>query len=79
MAKIKRRHEQELVAKAERVFSQQARILTGHGLSRRELRKLERLGIVKKRLVRTNAGSLTWLWNRVCMPRIAARIHSEPY
>lgn len=72
MARIKRRDEDRLLAKAAAVFDQHKRILTGFVLTRRELRKLERMGVVEKRLMRSDTGSLIYLWGLVRMPRVTA-------
>jgi len=72
MARIKRRDEEALLARAAAVFAQHKRILTGFVLSRTELRKLEHMGVVEKRLMRTDAGSYIYMWGLVRMPQVAA-------
>jgi hypothetical protein len=55
---------EKLLEKAEEVFWDHHQILTGQGLSRNELRKLERAGIIKKRMTKNKAGTLIYLWEK---------------
>ena len=65
MPKIKRRDEKALLAKAAAVFAERPKIFTGQGLTRRELRKLEGMGIVEKRLMNAGSGSMLLVWGMV--------------
>lgn len=70
MPKIKRRHENALLAKAVKVFSGTRYIYTGQELTRKELRKLERLGVVDKQLMSTDKGAYLYRWGMVRMPQL---------
>lgn len=72
MARIKKRQEGALLAKAVAVFSKHKHVVTGFILSRRELRKLECMKVIEKRIMRTDAGSIVYVWGMVRMPKIAA-------
>lgn len=65
MPKIKRRHEDALLAKAAAVFAERQSVFTGQGLSRSELRKLQCMGIVDKALMITDAGNNLYVWKMV--------------
>lgn len=56
--------------KAEMLFSQSrdGRVLTGHGLSRRELRLMERAGLVTKQLMKhKETGQVIFAWTPVAV------------
>jgi len=56
--------------KAEALFNEYGTIITGHGLSRRELRQMERAGYVEKRLMKNkDTGSLIYEWKPVQISR----------
>lgn len=79
MSKIKRRDEEALLAKATAVFAERQKIFTGQGLTRRELRKLEGMGIVEKRLMNTGSGSMLLVWGMTRSPTIepADKVHAS--
>ena len=57
---------EEVVLRAEALFNEYGKIITGHGLSRKELRLLERRGLVEKRLMKNkDTGSLIYEWKPV--------------
>ena len=52
--------------KAERIFSKHGTIATGQGLSRKELRQMERQGLIEKRLMKNkDTGALIYEWKPV--------------
>ena len=54
------------ILKAERIFNQHGTIATGQGLSRKELRSLERRGLIEKRLMKNkDTGALIYEWKPV--------------
>ncbi len=54
------------IKKAEAIFKKHKTIATGYGLSRRELRMLERAGLVEKRLMKNkDSGSVIYEWTPV--------------
>jgi len=62
--------------KAEAVFNQFGKIVTGQGLSRKVLRQLEREGLVEKRLMKNkDTGNLIYQWTPV---RISQEIIKKP-
>lgn len=79
MPKIKRKDEEALLAKAAAVFAERQKIFTGQGLTRRELHKLERMGIVDKRLMSTDTGSMLYFWGMVRPPAVepADQVHAS--
>ena len=79
MPKIKRRDEEALLAKAAAVFAERQKVFTGQGLTRRELRKLEGMGIVEKRLMNTGTGSMLLVWGMVRSPTVepADKVHAS--
>ena len=57
---------EEVVLRAKALFNEYGKIITGHGLSRKELRLLERRGLVEKRLMKNkDTGSLIYEWKPV--------------
>lgn len=54
------------IKKAETLFNEYGSIITGHGLTRKELRQLEREGLIEKRLMKNkDTGSLIYEWRPV--------------
>jgi len=54
------------IKKAEALFNQYGKIITGHGLSRKELRQLEREGLIEKKLMKNkDTGQLIFEWKPV--------------
>ena len=54
------------ILKAERIFNQHGTVATGYGLSRKELRLLERQGLIEKRLMKNkDTGALIYEWKPV--------------
>ena len=54
------------ILKAERIFNQHGSIATGQGLSRKELRSLERQGLIEKRLMKNkDTGAAINVWKPV--------------
>lgn len=52
--------------RAEAIFNQFGKIVTGQGLSRKVLRQLEREGLIEKRLMKNkDTGSLIYEWKPV--------------
>ena len=71
MPKIKRRHEDALLRKAVKAFDTGRQIITGELLTRRELRKLERMGIVERQLMRNkDTGAYIYGWGMVRRPQM---------
>lgn len=57
---------EEVVLRAEALFRKYGSIITGHGLTRKELRLLERRGLIEKRLMKNkDTGSLIHEWKPV--------------
>jgi len=55
-----------LVKRAEALFNEHGKIITGHGLTRRELRRLERVGLIERQLMRNrDTGTLIYEWKPV--------------
>ena len=62
--------------KAETIFNQFGKIVTGQGLSRKVLRQLEREGIIEKRLMKNkDTGAAIYEWQPVS---IAKEIIKKP-
>lgn len=58
--------DEEMLKRAEAIFNEFDSIVTGHGLNRRELRQLERMGYIEKRLMKNkDTGSLIYEWKPV--------------
>lgn len=58
-----KRTDEATMRKAEAIFNKEGSIVTGQDLSRKELRQLEREGIVQKRLMKNkDTGSLIYEW-----------------
>ena len=58
------------IAKAEWIFNQYGKIVTGHGLSRKVLRQLERQGLVEKRLMKNkDTGAVIYEWQPVSISK----------
>lgn len=54
------------IEKAEAIFNKNKRILTGQGLSRRELRQLQKAGLVKSQLMKNkDNGQIIHAWQPV--------------
>jgi len=54
------------IARAEAIFNKYGKIITGHGLSRKELRQLERAGLIEKQLMKNrDTGALIYEWSPV--------------
>lgn len=60
------RLDEATIKKAESIFNEYGSIITGHGLSRKELRQLERAGLIEKRLMKNkDTGSLIYQWKPI--------------
>ncbi len=58
------------IRRAELLFHQYGSITTGHGLSRRDLRLLERAGLIEKRLMKNkDTGALIYEWKPVSIAK----------
>ena len=56
--------------KAEMIFSQYDSIVTGQGLSRRELRQMEREGFLESRLMKNkDTGAIIRQWNPISLAK----------
>jgi hypothetical protein len=54
------------IKKAEAIFKKHKIVATGYGLSRRELRMLERAGLVEKRLMKNkDSGTVIYEWTPI--------------
>ncbi len=54
------------IEKAEAIFNRNKRILTGQGLSRKELRQLQRAGLIESQLMKnTDKGQIILAWQPV--------------
>ena len=59
---------EELVLRADALFKQYGKIITGHGLTRKELRLLERKGLIEGQLMENkDTGSLIYEWKPVSL------------
>lgn len=60
------RPDDALILKAEKIFSQYGSIVTGQGLTRKELRQLERRDLIESQLMKNkDTGSLIYKWKPV--------------
>ena len=60
----KKRVTDELIARANAIFDRKNMILTGEGLTRGELRRLEHIGRIKKSYRSYGSGTLRCVWMR---------------
>lgn len=59
---------EELVLRADALFKQYGKIITGHGLTRKELRLLERKGLIEKKLMKNkDTGAAINEWKPVSL------------
>ena len=59
---------EELVLRAEALFKQHGSIVTGHGLMRKELRLLERKGLIERQLMKNkDTGAAINVWKPVSL------------
>lgn len=64
------------IKKAEAIFNQYESIVTGHGLSRKVLRQMEREGLIEKQLMKNkDSGAVIYEWKPV---RISQEIIKKP-
>lgn len=60
------RPDDALILKAEKIFSQYGSIVTGQGLTRKELRLLERAFIIESQLMKNkDTGALIYKWKPI--------------
>jgi len=56
----------DTIEKAEAIFNKNKRILTGEGLSRRQLRQLQRAGLIESQLMKhKETGQVIYAWKPV--------------
>ena len=61
-----RRLSDAIIEKAEAIFNKNKRILTGQGLSRKELRQLQRAGLIESQMMKhTDTGQAIYAWKPV--------------
>jgi len=54
------------IEKAEAIFNKNKRILTGQGLSRKQLRQMQRAGLIESQLMKhTDTGQAIYAWKPV--------------
>lgn len=58
------------IKKAEEIFNRYGSIVTGHGLSRKVLRQLERDGLIESQLMKNkDTGALIYQWTPVSISK----------
>ena len=61
---------EELVLRADALFQRYGEIITGHGLTRKELRYLERKGLIERRLMKNkDTGAAINVWKPVSVAK----------
>jgi len=61
---------EELVLRADALFQKHGKIITGHGLTRKELRLLERNGLIESQLMKNkDTGAAINMWKPVSVAK----------